>query len=208
MCIRLHLHRIPCDTRPFLTLAKPTSQGLMCLQYVNPYSEPLRCPHRITKSSSCPWSGCCTHSSADLPCACADCAPWGKEGPGEDLTQCHHFREYHEYEFLKDGSDETPWEGYRYLDEWLTVDKDLNSEFYCKSEEWKRVVAEMIRSGEELNGVVGTGVVNEKEVDGAWGKQRQVQMRLRVLDPRRADAFLGWKVGEEVDARHAPADFI
>ncbi|KAK4443358.1 hypothetical protein QBC34DRAFT_477802 [Podospora aff. communis PSN243] len=208
MCIRLHLHRIPCDTRPFLTLAKPTPRGRMCLQYVNPYSEPLRCPHRITKASSCRWSGCCVHSVADLPCACADRAAWGVEGPGEDLTRCLHFREYHEYEFRADGSGESAWEGFRYLDEWVTVDRDLNGGFYCESGEWRAAVGEVVRTGERLDGVVRAEGVSEKEVEEAWEAQRAAQGRLRGVDGRRADAFLGWGVEGESDVRPEAKAFI
>jgi len=231
MCIRLHLHRIPCDTRPFLTLAKPSPQGKLCLRYINPYSDPVRCAHRITASSSCPWNGCCTHTSADLPCDCADSdradiAVWGKAGPGEDISRCLHFREYHEYEF-REGSkecaregeegEEPAWQNWRYLDEWLTVDDDLHPEFYCQSGKWDAMVKELIQSGEELWGVVRVsdihqGALNiggvmdgkvlrrlEGELDVAWGKQREIQKRLRAADPKRAEALLGFAVGEEVE---------
>ncbi|KAK0654766.1 hypothetical protein B0T16DRAFT_486504 [Cercophora newfieldiana] len=218
MCIRLHLHRMPCDVRPFLTIAKPTLQGRMCIQYTNPYAEPLRCSHRITKTSSCPWNGCCKYTVADLPCSCAEDTPWGREGSREDLTKCSHFREYHEYEFRGDGEGEE-WSGYRYLDEWITVDKEMNGEFYCQTGEWKFALDELLRSGEKLLAAVQRAdgyqevmmtrretdlSVNgevmgrmEKEVGEAWVEQRGAQRRLRVVDDRRADALLGFSVADE-----------
>jgi hypothetical protein len=56
---------------------------------------------------------------------------------------------------------------------------------------------EVMHSGAE----VPAGVLNclEKEVDVAWVKQRGLQQRLRTLDSRRADALLGFGVGDEAE---------
>lgn len=227
MCIRLHLHRMPCDVRHFLTLAKPTHQGRICIQYTNPYSDPLRCPHRPVRNS-CRWNGCCKHTVADLPCSCADAFPWGREGPSEDLTQCLHYREYHEYEFQINpelagpiDSDEPAWEAFRYLDEWVTVDRDIQPELYCHSQQWWEGVQELMRSGKRLREVVTTTegwrdpelLVDaetmgsmERDVTAAWDQQRGVQRRLRIMDERRADALLGWNVeGEGIPAHEGGA---
>ncbi|KAK3312731.1 hypothetical protein B0H66DRAFT_631499 [Apodospora peruviana] len=93
----------------------------------------------------------------NLPCDCANSYPWGQEGPGENLTQCRHFRVYHEYVHnlatLQDTSNayytqqdlavqnRSRWEEVPYLDGWVTMQlesedqDDHQPNFFCESHE-------------------------------------------------------------------------
>lgn len=83
ICIRLHLHSMSYDVRPFLTIAKPSIQGKMCLQYTKPLRQasPLRPPHQ--PQLLLPLERL-LHAHLRRP-----------RGGWEDLTRCLHFREYH-----------------------------------------------------------------------------------------------------------------
>ncbi|KAK4132596.1 hypothetical protein BT67DRAFT_443789 [Trichocladium antarcticum] len=125
MCIRLHIHRMACDVRPFLAIARHSRQGRLSIQHINPYATPLQCPHHHHRRHSshwhpepgagagtgagakamtgnCPHNGCCALQTLDLPCDC-DGGPrphaWDDHGNVEGLTRCAHFRDYHQYVF-------------------------------------------------------------------------------------------------------------
>ncbi|KAK5654076.1 hypothetical protein OQA88_7756 [Cercophora sp. LCS_1] len=222
MCIRLHLHASPCDTRPFLALAvlspdQPPSSTLTAVRTIDPYAEPLWCTHRaVSPGVNCPWNGCCTLRTVDLPCDCANGADWGRED-NEDVTKCNHFVDYHEYQLSErnegdkngdgdEGYEDEAWLECGYLNEWMTKDQDIEGfedkpKLYCEGELWKKEREELVKKGKALLGEVvareGGGQVKMRvqgEAIRKWEEVRAVMRRLGGMDPQRAEALLGEKV--------------
>ncbi|KAK1757967.1 hypothetical protein QBC47DRAFT_398867 [Echria macrotheca] len=214
MCIRLHLHRMACDARPLVRLARstPSDTDLSAIRVVDPYSQPRPCMHRILRDTRvCPWNGCCTLSTVDLPCRCAEKEAWGREGPAEDLTQCEHFREYHEYEQYRGNDPSSPAEEWiaskaKYLDDWVRDDdKDVHPSFYCESRDFARQRNKFVELAAGLEGMIGAeeeydrDEVESRVVPGqnrgleqTWQKVADGQRAMAAVASKRAEAFLGF----------------
>ncbi|KAK0725932.1 hypothetical protein B0H67DRAFT_571917 [Lasiosphaeris hirsuta] len=182
MCIRLYIHNMSCDARPFLTIARESEQGRLPVRYVNPSHEPLKCPHdHLRRQTNCPWNGCCTLETLHLHCESNP--PPGPDAtkPGHDhsITEClTDFREYHGYQYRnfsespvaasgevgaecdQDGGFQEP-----HLDDWVIgyldspkvtygPDKDGPAMPFTRTPEWARATADLIEAGERLNAVL------------------------------------------------------
>ncbi|KAM7215457.1 hypothetical protein V8F06_009123 [Rhypophila decipiens] len=194
MCIRHNIHRMYCDVRPLVAVARQTADGQPTIRkYVNPYHPPHSCHkhereyvtvhgllrpdqpdsgyvpvHDLLKSSTnCPFNGCCRLQVIDLPCDCANEKKnrhWGK-GKQEDITQCVHFRNYHQHKYrtnrikeakkanhhlLVDTTDK-PWDepDLPYLDSWVLLDfEDVN--FFCERAVFSAARSDFLAKGECL----------------------------------------------------------
>ncbi|KAM7185609.1 hypothetical protein V8F20_011743 [Naviculisporaceae sp. PSN 640] len=175
MCVRHQIHRMYCDARPCVAIARQTTDGKPTVRkYVNPYGAPLPCHrhkldnlavHDLLKSSTnCPFNGCCRLQTIDLPCDCADekrNVHWGT-AEMEDITRCIHFREYHTYKHRTDPLKqakrknhhlmidiaENKWDDpdLPYLDSWVLLDfEDVN--FFCERAVYEAARLEFIQRG-------------------------------------------------------------
>jgi len=190
MCIRHQIHRMYCDVRPLVAIARqlPSSEGTerkTIRKYVNPYETPLSCPsglnhNSIRKDTNCPFNGCCRLRTVDLPCNCATKAAWGKEGPSEDITKCPHFREYHEYKHRTDtlakaksknihlAFDTTakPFPEIPVLDKWVLLDSEVINVF-CEPEGFCAGRLHLLLKGESL--------LKEYTTAASWEKRLALQ---------------------------------
>ena len=219
MCIRHHIHRMYCDTRSFVGIARETSQGPTTKTYTNPYEPPQKCEHDHLKTAEgCPFHGCCWIKTIDLPCDCADkpsCKSWG-HGANEDITQCPHFRDYHQYVYkitplieakkkhaslVEPNVHKKPWENMHlpYLDSWVTeklADKnqpDVPDDFFCDDANFRLWRLHVIYKGEALFTAI-------KRQDSAWndcvstGKWQNIEEEVdRAWDELYKVQSQGWR---------------
>lgn len=157
-----------------------------------------------------------------LPCECIPLAA-GRNAAAMDVTQCHHFRDYHHYA-MRDAAaagveKEKPWNEHPHLDGWV-IDELRGSrrpphKFRCETTEWAKARARFIGSGTAFNTVVlrcdthqellnealvlPQDVLDDMRHDMAegWRESRRQQASLRRLHDERADALLGFAVADE-----------
>ncbi|KAK1830640.1 hypothetical protein QBC39DRAFT_372683 [Podospora conica] len=186
MCILYFTHHLPCDVRPFLSLAKTSPTGLnLPTTHVDPYSAPLRCSHRFNRSApphtACPDHGCCTRVAVPLPCDCADTASWGGVATGseydEDIERCPHYREYHRYVCVDAPGDDAgeKWPEYAALDAWVVMplarrEEDLQPNYFCEERPWTVAVAKLTVSGRRLWAEVSRAEDRQRVVEEGGGK--------------------------------------
>lgn len=224
MCIRHYIHRMYCDKRSFVGIAQETSLGRITKTYVSPYEPPQKCEHDHLKSAkSCSFHGCCWVKKIDLPCDCADkpsCKSWGL-GANEDITQCRHFRDYHEYVYkttplieakkkcaslVEPNVQKKPWDNMKmpYLDSWVTSRTDVPADFFCDDTNFRLWRLHVIHRGETLHAVMTrqssawNDCVSEEEwrdieqdIERAWDDVNKVQSQGWEWHPVKAKALLG-----------------
>ena len=74
MCIRVLIHRMFCDARPLIAVPRQAKDGRAIVRKaIDPYESPCPCRHEHLKEKTwaeCPYNGCCSLETVDLPCRC------------------------------------------------------------------------------------------------------------------------------------------